>query len=119
MGNYLSIVAIFISLFGLLFQYFTVIVSIKERLSKLETKTELFWKCVENGVVKMLKTYPTEMEKDVLLDQMQHNELTLKTAQELRVILTAESESSKNNTLIYVLALGRLEQIIFDLTPRG
>ena len=117
--NYLSLVAIFISVFGLLFQYFGIISDIKERITRLETKTELFWKCVETGVVGMLKTYPTNVNKDVLLDNMLHNELTLDDAQELRSILKGEMElAKKENILIYVLALGRIEQVIFELTPR-
>ena len=67
----------------------------------------------------MLKTYPTNVNKDVLLDNMLHNELTLDDAQELRSILKGEMElAKKENILIYVLALGRIEQVIFELTPR-
>jgi len=117
--NYLSLTAIFISVFGLLFQHFAVISGIKERITRLETKTELFWKCVETGIVGMLKSYPTNISKDVLLDKMLHNELTLDNAQELRLIIKEEMElTKKENVLIYVLALGRLEQVIFELMPR-
>ena len=74
---------------------------------------------METGIVGMLKSYPTNISKDVLLDKMLHNELTLDNAQELRLIIKEEMElTKKENVLIYVLALGRLEQVIFELMPR-
>jgi hypothetical protein len=117
---YLPVAAIIVSICGLLFQYFGVITRILERLTRIETKTDLFWKCVESGVVTMLKTYPSKVAKDVLLDKMVHNELALQEAQELRTILCEEMKPKENGAerLAYVLALARLEQIIFDLNPR-
>jgi hypothetical protein len=127
----LSIFAIAISVLTLIFSYYSVSIKFRkeladnntaicERVKSLEVKTELFWKCVEGGVVNMLKSYPTNIHKDVLLDKMIHNELTLDDAQQLRTILTEEMKvDDKGHALAHILALGRLEQIIFDLLPRG
>lgn len=116
--NYLPIFAIGVSIIGLLFQHFFCIAKIQERLAALETKTDLFWKGVEHMVIPMLKSFPTDIGKDVLLDKMLHNELTLADAQTLRLILTEEFTGNGDKSLIYILALGRLEQIIFDKLER-
>ncbi len=117
--NFIAIVALVVSVLGLLFQHLGVITDIKERLTRLETKTELFWKCIEENMVKLLKSYPTNPRKDILLDKMLHNELNLESAQELRTVLKGEmdielAESNNSNALTYVLVISRLEQIIFD-----
>lgn len=113
--EYLPIAAIVISIGGILFQYFGVIVGIQERIARLETKTELFWKCVEGNVLNILKSYPSNIGKDVLIDKMIHSELTLGEAQTLRMILKEEIKGTANLDWAYTLALGRLEQVIFEL----
>jgi hypothetical protein len=115
MNNALPIIAILVSILSIIIQYFVLMTKVYERLAKLETKTELFWKCVEGGIVKMLKSYPTNICKDVLLDKMLHDELTLEDAQTLRTILKEEMNLDKEKALVYVLALGRIEQVIYSL----
>ena len=115
-----TIITIALFVLGGFVQYFAFNTKIQTRLTALETKTELFWKCIEGNVVGLLKSYPTNIKKDILLDKMIKNELTLDDAYELRTIITGEMETNKGkDTLIYILTLGRLEQIIFDLKPRG
>ena len=117
--EYLPIIAICVSIIGLLYQQFGVLENIKERLSALETKMDLFWKAIEGNVAHMLKTFPTNINKDILLDEFSKGELTLEEAQKLRTILMGEMEisdkSAIGNKLAYVLVIGRLEQVIHDL----
>lgn len=121
MENIGSIVAILIAISGFIFQQFGVISGIKERLSSLETKMDLFWKGIENKVVEMLKSYPTFLEKDVLLDKMTRKELNQEEAERLRTILTGEMDKNNNDDarkIAYVLVIGRLEQIILDIKDK-
>lgn len=133
----LPVIAILISISGLAYQYFAIILKLKEdigkgkedlgkdigelrtKISSLETKTELFWRCIEGKVVDMLKTYPTDLDKDVLLDKLSEKSLTLREAEELRTILNCELERADNNQFAYILALGRIEQLIYDLRDRN
>jgi hypothetical protein len=125
-----QVTAIFVTIVGLIvgfvIQYFAVIMRLeerfsdalsqmKERISAVETKMDLFWNGVKDKVINLLKSYPTYIEKDVLLDKMAHDELTLDEAQKLRTILTAEMDSDPDkstNSWAYVLALGWLAQLI-------
>ena len=111
----LSIFAIVLSVCGLAFQQFGVLSKMKERITSLETKIDLFWKAIENNVVTLLKTYPTNITKDVLLDKLTNDELTLEDAQLLRTILLGEMATAAEKKLAYVLIVARLEQKIFDL----
>jgi hypothetical protein len=110
----LSIGALLVAAIGGSWTYFCVIVAMRERLATLETKIDVFWRLVEVELPKRLKTYPTHIEKDILLDKLTHRELTLDEAVHLRTILQSEIEGgNKENLLIaYVLVIGRLEQII-------
>ena len=113
---YLSITAISLTVIGLLFQHFAVLSKIKERLTALETKMDLFWKAIEGNIVKMLKTFPTNINKDILLDKLSQKELDIMEAEKLRTILIGEMETTKtNNKLAYVLVIARLEQLLWDI----
>jgi len=131
--NILPVIAIMISIASLAYTYFGLIIKIREDMSKdkdcigreiadlrskmssLETKTELFWRCIEGRVVEMLKSYPTNLNKDVLLDKLSDNSLTLREAEELRTILGCELDKAVDKQFAYVLALGLIEQKIYDL----
>jgi len=131
--DFLPIIAIFVSITGLLYQYFGVILKIREdmgkdkesiskdigeiksKISSLETKTELFWRCIEGKVVDMLKTYPTNIDKDVLLDKFKENSLTIEEAERLRTALNCEIQNTQDKQFAYILAIARLEQLIYDL----
>ena len=112
--KYLSIGAICLTVVGLLFQHFAVLAGIKERITALETKMDLFWKAIESNVVQMLKTYPTNIRKDILLDKLSSAELNLDETYELRTIITGEMQTSKNERIAYVLLLASIEQRIYD-----
>jgi hypothetical protein len=112
-------VAIGVSVCGLLFQHFAVTAKIQERITRLETKVELFWSSIEKSVAPMLKSYPTNVEKDILLDKMTLGELSLDEAYHLRTILMEEAKIERDKAIAYALALARLEQIIYDLKRKA
>lgn len=121
-STYLSICAIFLTVVGLLIQHFCVLSAIKERLVRLETKMELFWGTIETNVSKMLKTYPTNIRKDILLDKFANKELVRDEAFELRTILIGELEATgmkRQETLAYILVIARIDQIIPWLKKEG
>lgn len=126
MNNALPVISILLTILAMISGYYSIAIKFRkevadqnlkfaEDIKELQTKTELFWKCVEGGIVKMLKSYPTNICKDVLLDKMLHDELTLDDAQTLRTILKEEMNLDKEKALVYVLALGRIEQVIYSL----
>jgi len=108
-------IALGVSVFGLLFTYFGFIARILERLKDVETKVGLFWASIEKSIPALLKSYPTNVEKDVLLDKMVRTELTLDEAYRLRTILMEEAQRDREKAVAYALAVARLEQIIYDL----
>lgn len=113
----LPLIAVLVSLAGILGKYYKSISSMKERLTRLETKMELFWKIVENNVGRLLKS-PRQPRKDELLDKLSGNSLNREEAAELKEILEREfAKKGKRSqlSLAYILALGRLEQVLFDL----
>jgi hypothetical protein len=128
--EYLPIVAIVVSVLGLLITYFGFVqkqndrndravaqaVTQGERITKIETKVDLFWKVVETSVGSLLKS-PTHTEKDVLLDKLAHRELDMPEAERLRGILTDEMQlrGRENGVIAYALIIARLEQIIYEL----
>jgi hypothetical protein len=121
--TYLPIIAIAISILTFLITYFGFIqrqvataVAQENRLTKIETKIELFWTVVERNVGQMLKS-PTHTEKDVLLDKLAHRELSISEAETLRGILTDEMQlrGRENGVIAYALIIARLEQILFEL----
>jgi len=115
-NEYLSIGAMGLTVAGLAFQHFSVLSKIKERLTSLETKTDLFWKIIEGNVVKLLKTYPTNIDKDILLDKLSNGELVITEAERLRTVLSNELENTKkNNKLAYILVVARLEILLTEI----
>jgi hypothetical protein len=114
--DYLPLASIVISVLGLLITYFGFVLKVSERITKVETKVELFWKVVETNVGQLLKS-PTHVEKDMLLDKLAHRELNIKEAEQLRGILTDEMQlkGRDNGIIAYALIIGRLEQILYEL----
>ena len=88
---------------------------ILSRLTNLEVKTDLFWRCIENKVVNTLKSFPTHLDKDILLDKLLERVLTIQEAETLRTILDCEMKNNVEQSFAYVLILARVEQIIYDL----
>jgi hypothetical protein len=124
--QYLPIVSIVVSILGLVIVYFGFIqkqtervVAQENRLTRIETKVDLFWKAVETNVGQMLKS-PTHIEKDLLLDKLAHRELDISEAELLRSILTDEMQlrGRDNGVIAYALIIGRLEQILYELRTK-
>jgi hypothetical protein len=91
-------------------------VNINVRLTRVETKIELWWKCVGENIVSTLKTFPTDIPRDILLDKLLGSEISLTEAQRLRTILKGELENTDpGKKYAYALALQRLESVIYDL----
>ena len=89
-----------------------------ERMKAVETKVELFWNVVTDGVKGMLK-HPDAVQKDFLLEKLPH--LDKKEAIELRAILKNEfyHANDKEIKLAYILVLARIEIILHDLEETG
>jgi len=120
------IITITAMIIGFVYQHFGVIMKLKEdnsktlldlstRITTVETKIELFWRCVEGKMVEILKSYPTNLLKDVLLDKFKEKSLNLGEAEQLRTILDCELVNSSEKKFAYIMILGRLEQVIYNL----
>jgi hypothetical protein len=116
----IALLAIFISIVGLLTQHFTSIARLKERIATIEVKIEPFWKLVEQQLPLLLKQH-SAFRKDELLDKMSIGGLVLPEAKELDNILEYElkERTMPDRTLIYVMVLGRLKQVIFEMENHG
>ena len=114
--EYLPVVSIIIAISGFLYQQFAIISGLRERITSLETKMGLFWKAIEGNVASMLKTYPTNIDKDILLDKLTQDELGVAEAERLRTVLIAEMERARaEDRLVYILIIARLEQLLYDV----
>jgi hypothetical protein len=121
--EYLPIISIIVTVLGFAITYFGFIqrqqdraTAQAERMTKLETKVDLFWRVVETNVGQLLKS-PTHATKDTLLDKLAHRELTIQEAELLRGILTDEMQlkGRTDSVVAYALIIARLEQVIYEL----
>jgi hypothetical protein len=93
--------------------------SLENRLTKSETKMELFWKSV-GGVVSTIIKQPIHFEKDELMDKLtgKRDTMSSKELYRLREILTDEigefTAVKDPKAMAYALALAYIEQILFD-----
>ena len=78
------------------------------RITSLETKTDLFWRVIQDGVITMLK-HPNCLDKDCLLDKLKDSTLTLDEAEKLKCLLKDDVTSKNTDAPSAVLALGLLE----------
>jgi hypothetical protein len=135
--TFLAILSMLISIIGILYLHFGVIMKLKDdiakvkedstrdlietnsKLDKMCVKTDLFWQIIEGKVVNVLKSFPTDLGKDILLDKLIEKSLTLPEAEKLRTTLDGEMQLTKDNLFAYVLILARLEQLIYDLRNEG
>ena len=121
-----SIIAIFVSIFGLMFQYFAWVLSMKrdmstlsERIAVQETKMEHFWNAIGSSVTSMIKQ-PVHFRKDELMDklqmEMQGEYGAIKEIEllELRSILEDEIDELRQlkdpKVIAYALALAYISQ---------
>lgn len=113
-GNLLALGAMGISIVGLLFQHFGVIGALKERLTALETKVELFWGIVEREMVNILHS-PHAPERDWYLDRIKAGTITEEEAGVLLHILRQDLDEAKElgtprgEWLVLALMVARLE----------
>lgn len=122
----LPMAAIIFSAIGLLYQHFKQITVLRsqiaknesstgERITKLETKMELFWSALERRVVDILKpkSNPEPKRKGVLLDKLRDRTLSEKEAEELKKLLSNDVQHEKNDgrKLAIGFILARLEQL--------
>lgn len=92
---------------------------LSERIAVLETQNklehDLFWKNIENKIINILKSFPTNVEKDHLLDKFISKDINLHEATLLKTILEGELKITEKEKFGYILILARLEQLIYEL----
>jgi hypothetical protein len=147
-----TIIAVVIALVASIWQYFVVITSLKKdvtdlatnlrveavasnktvmdlltdqgnRLTRMETKMELFWNAVGTSMSKLIKQ-PTHFRKDELMDRLVAEnrshlpESTIDELVELKLILKNElvelQEAKDPKSLAYSLAIAYIDQILYD-----
>jgi len=147
-----TVVAAAIALLGMIWQYFIVISGVKKditdlatalraeavvsnkslvdiltdqgnRLTRMETKMELFWNAVGQSMLSLIKQ-PIHFRKDELMDKLVPEKLpflpenTVKELLELKHILKDElvtlREIKDPKSLAYSLALAYIDQILYD-----
>ncbi len=87
---------------------------IRERLAKLETKTDLFWGMVESNVPKML-VHPHSPRRDELLNKMGRTEFTTNEYKELIQELENDiDQEPKELRLAVILLLTNLKYKLSD-----
>lgn len=110
------VVAVIIAVIGWIIIYVGWISKLADRLARLETKTDLFWKVVEEKVVDMIRS-PTHYFKDLLLSKLQDGTIEEEEAKELRAILDTDFKEEVNNSpkcLAYVLVMARINTILYE-----
>jgi hypothetical protein len=114
-SDYISIIAVVLTLVGFLIQHFAVLGGMKERIAALETKMEIFWQAVGANVAQMLKSYPTNIRKDILLEKLSTKEITLDESYELKTILKGEMQLADRERIGYVLLIAGIDVVIYEL----
>ncbi len=115
----LPVISMLFTILGAVWGYFKFILDMQQRLTRLETKTELTWNAIGESVKIMLK-HPHETEKDDLLDKLtgSSNSMNLNDLTRLKTILSSEMISvavEKNPiVLFYSLALARIDTLLFE-----
>jgi hypothetical protein len=93
------------------------------RLTRLETKADIFWANISSSVSQMIKQ-PIHYRKDELMDKLvpghekQLKVATVEELLELKVILKEEltslQEMKEPKSLAYALAIAYIDQILYD-----
>lgn len=80
----ISLVSAVISFIGFVYVYFKGVVESRERLARLETKVEVFWKSVALDAAKILHTpHPENARRDDLLEKFTDGSITREELEEL------------------------------------
>ncbi len=128
----ISVAALIVSVVGVLWQYFGVILrlkdevhqiqdtlksdvgKVKERLIRLETKTDLFWKTVEENVPRLLM-HPHTARRDELLLRMSDGQLNAsEIAELLHDLESSVSQEPRDLQLATILLIVRLKHRLAD-----
>lgn len=106
-------------------QLSNIIVDQGNRLTKMETKMELFWNAVGGAMSSLIKQ-PIHFRKDELMDKLVGEKLPESTTEELvelREILQDElialREIKDPKSLAYALAIAYIEQLLYDRGYHG
>lgn len=88
------------------------------RLTAIEIKTDLFWKSIENEVIRTL-IHPNCERRDTLLIKFKHDDISTEELRELsKDLITVTTDTSVNRksteSMAATLLLGRIAQILFD-----
>lgn len=113
----LAIVSISLTVMGFLFLWFGVVSRILQRLTKVETRGDLFWKIVEDKMVEVFHS-PEHPRRDELMDRWRDKQLGLEEAIELRLLVNHAFDLTNGDDprkMAAALILGKLEQDIVDL----
>lgn len=89
-------------------------VVLAERLARIETKLDLFWKVVEQNIPRLLKR-PTHKRMDDLLDKMSMGGLNGDHSEAKELILLLEEDLKQQDStrvLATTLILARLHQLV-------
>jgi hypothetical protein len=111
----ISAIALLLALVSYLSQRYTSkdTADILQRLTALETKVELWWGAVAKRAAEMLKDWPTNPSKDILIEKFIGQRLTKEEAEELRCILLEERKSARESvSLAYTILLASLDTIV-------
>jgi hypothetical protein len=91
-----------------------------DRLTRIETKIELFWNAMTDNAINALH-HPTETRSDQLLDKLKTKSITLAEIQELKTLLRCriksfESSGQKNGAEIFwaTFMVARLDVLLQD-----
>ncbi len=110
----ISFTSLLATVIGLTMQYFGVIVGVKERLSKIEVKTDLFWGLVQQNLPNLLHADHTP-RKDFLLGKMQEDKLTRDEMLELEKMLEEEMKhTAPDKILTYIFVIAALKRRLLD-----
>lgn len=116
-AEWLALGSFIVAVTGLLWQHFGVISSIKERLTSVETKMELFWNPLMEYMSKALH-HPTQLKRDKFIDNFEKlsleelTEMKMDFKKELADLIEQDVKDPK--VLLYSLFLARIDQKIHD-----
>lgn len=113
--TFLSIVSGLVSAATLLVTVFKVYVSQERRITRLETKMELFWDAVSGQAAEMLH-HPTTPRKDELLRKLKEKTLTISELEELEQVLQCDIVENRGTVKAFYTAfvLSRVRQLLLD-----
>ena len=91
---------------------------IHDSISRMETKIDVFWKSIENMIVKQLHhPLPQFAKRDKLLDKFKDKTITIGELNQLKGMLSCTPiKKGDPEALAAVLLIARIDTILFDVT---